>query len=339
MVDRNLNPGRSVQTFTIPPLGTHNTVPPFTTVVRRGVQAQLHAITVTGEVQGPTLYVGGGTHGDEINGMEAAWQISREVNYRKLKGSLIIVPIQNPAAFQFRTRLNPFDPIDPDWVHPGDPNGSYTQRIKHILNHLAYKADCVIDLHTAGAGGSNNPMIYVPPEIGNGGGERSLKSALAFGGDRIVYGKREKDYGWPVTFAMPFVAVRDERAGIYSEAGQGGAMVPEDRFVSYFVNGVFNVIFMMGMLEGKIVEQGERLVVDPLSEGVQIVRVPAEGILKPLVKVGDRVEKGQILAEVHIVPEGIEFIRSPQDGLITYLQQFGPTGAGDRVVEVSPSKV
>ncbi|MFX1514111.1 MAG: hypothetical protein ACFFCQ_16145 [Promethearchaeota archaeon] len=55
--------------------------------------------------------------------------------------------------------------------------------MKHVLNQLVTTADCVIDLHTAGRDGTNNPMIYVPPEIGNGTGKRSLERSLAFGGE------------------------------------------------------------------------------------------------------------------------------------------------------------
>ena len=66
--------------------------------------------------------------------------------------------------------------------------------MKYILNQLAATADCVIDLHTAGRDGTNNPMIYVPPEIGNSSGKRSLELVLVFGGDRIVYGTSEDAY-------------------------------------------------------------------------------------------------------------------------------------------------
>ena len=280
MLERGLQTGRNVQNFIIPSWGTHNTVPPFTFILRRGMEAQIRVMTIIGKESGPNLYIGGGTHGDEINGIEAAWQIAHKVDYTELKGSLTIVPLQNPVAFQYRSRLNPFDPTDPDWVHPGKPNGSYTQMVKHVLTGLTSKADCVIDLHTAGMSGTNNPMIYVPPEIGNGAGKRSLELSLAFGGDRIIYGKKEDDYGWPVEFAMPFVAVREGRAGIYSEAGHGGSLIPEERFVDYFVTGVFNVMRRMCMYDGEIVEQGERLVVEPLSEGEQTVLSPAEGILR-----------------------------------------------------------
>jgi len=331
-------PGVSIETYTIPPIGTHNTIPPFTSKLNKGIEVTIHAIIINGTQPGPHVYIGGGTHGDEINGIEAVLRLSRNIDYQKLNGRLTLVPIQNPAGFEFKSRLNPYDPIDPDWVHPGSAEGSYIQRLKHHLTKLAAQADCVIDLHTAGRGGTNNPMIYVPPEIGNGAGKRSLELALAFGGDYIIYGSREDVYGWPVQNAMPFVAVREGRAGIYSEAGSGGAGVPEDRFVNYFLTGVENTLKVLGMLEGEVIEQGERHVVDPLADLDHTVRAPIRGIFNPNVQVGASVNQGQKLAEIHGIPEGVEQIKSPITGIITYIQIFGPTTIDDKLFVISSTK-
>jgi len=305
--------------------------------MEKGIEATIHVIRVIGKQPGPKIYVGGGVHGDEINGIEAALRVPREIDPKKMKGELVIVPVQNPAAYLFRMRLNPYDPIDPDWVHPGSPKGYYSQRMKHILNKLASDADCVIDLHTSGRGGTNNPMIYVPPEIGNGAGRRSLELALAFGGDRIFQGAKEEDYGWPVSLAMPFVAVRDGRAGIYPEAGQGGAGAPEELFVNYFVTGVLNVMRAMAMIESEVYEQGERLVVDPLTENTQTVKTRSGGIFNPQIEIGELVKKGQVLGEVHSIPIGVEQVTAPIEGLVTWFCCFGPVSKGDRLISISSS--
>ena len=339
MTKINLQPGIYYEKHVIPPVGTHNTVPPFSNKMNPGVKADIDVIRIIGKRAGPKLYVGGGIHGDEINGVEAILRIQRQLDFNDVKGELILVPVQNPAGYMFRSRSNPYDPIDPDWVHPGEPTGSYSKRMKHILNKLASKADCVIDMHSAGRGGSNNPMIYTPPETGNGAGKRSLELSKAFGGDRIIQGAKEEDYSWPVKYAMPFVAAREGRAGIYPEAGQGGSTLPEDSYVEYFVTGVLNVMKAMGMLDGEIVEQGERLVVDPLKDGTQTVRTVNGGIFNPVVDNGDSVTKGQILAEIHSIPKGIEEIKAPIDGLVIFIRTYGPIEEGGRLISISPPQI
>jgi len=316
-------------------VGTHNSIGPFSIAVDQGIEVELHALTVTGAEDGPSVYVGGGQHGDEIGGMAAAWEIAQRVDPRKLRGKLVVVPLQNPAGFKFRSRLNPYDPIDPDWIQPGNPGGSHYERVKYILNGLASKCDLVIDLHTAGLKGANSGYVYVPPEVGNGAGKRSLDLALAFGGDRIIQGKNESTYGWRVVNTMPFVANRDGRMGLYPEAGQGGALIPEKRFVDYLVTGVLNVLRKMNMTEGTITEQGEKRVVDPQSE--KEVRAPSEGLLRTFVEPGDNVKKGQLIAEIRHIPGGLTKVRSPMAGNVVFLQRLGSVGKGDAIATLYPA--
>lgn len=336
MSDKKGISGTYYEKYVIPPSGTHNTVPPFTTKIEKGEEVAIHAIRINGEGEGPTVYVGGGMHGDEINGVEATLRISRKIDINNLRGKLILVPVQNPGGYNYRTRLSPYDPIDPDWIHPGKKEGTYSHRMKYILNSLASEADCVIDLHTAGRGGSNNPMIYVPPETGNGAGEKSIELAKAFGGDRIIYGNNEDDYGWPVHLAMPFIAVKDGKTGLYPEAGQGGSYLPEERFVNYFVKGVLNVLKKLNMIDGEIEEQGEVLIQKPLEVQDQNVLISMSGLFNPVVDVGDSVTKGDKLGEIHSIPKGVFEINAPVTGLITWMATYGPISDNGRVFTISP---
>lgn len=338
MQESNSKPGKSTQTIKIPPFGTHNTLPPFSSALDKSAELSLHVITIQGVRPGPNIYVGGGTHGDEINGMEAAWRIAKRLDHNVLKGSVTVVPVQSPGAFRFRTRLNPFDPIDPDWVYPQDPSsapgGRYIRKVKQTLGDLALKADCVFDLHTAGHGGSNNPMVIVPPETGNGAGKRSLDLALAFGGDRIEFRDSEDAYGWPVRFTLPFVAARQGRAGLYAESGQGGGMGPEEDYVNYHVTGVFNVMKKLGMLDGEIEEQGERNILSREQETAVVAT--SEGILERKVKLRQKVRKGDVVAEIHVIPEGVEQVLAPEDGLVTFLNIFGTVSRNETVATLTP---
>src|SRR5436309_289280 len=95
-----LTPGRKVESFAVEAVGTHNSVPPFTTAVSPGVAVTIHAIRITGEKGGPSAYVGGGQHGDEIGGMAAAWAVAQPVAHRTLRGELVVGQLRNQAAFK-----------------------------------------------------------------------------------------------------------------------------------------------------------------------------------------------------------------------------------------------
>jgi len=106
-------PGIHYEFYSIPPAGTHNTLFPFTLKMGKGFETTIHVIKVVGKKLGPKLYLGSGVHGEEINGIEVALRVPREIEPKKIRGELVIVPVQNPAAYLFRVRLNPYDPIDP----------------------------------------------------------------------------------------------------------------------------------------------------------------------------------------------------------------------------------
>lgn len=326
-------PGKASKYFGVKNVVTHNSVAPFSTAMAPG-EVGLYSVTITGERDGPSLYVGGGQHGDEIGGMVAAWELAQKVDYRKLRGRLVVVPLQNPGGFRFRSRLNPYDPIDPDWIHPGDPNGSHYQRTKYILGHIASSCDCVIDLHTAGLSGANSGYVYVPPELGNGAGTRSLDLALAFGGDRIIQGESEDTYGWPVANTLPFVANREGRLGLYPEAGQGGGLAPERRYVDYLVTGVLNVMQKMRMIKGGVTRQGERRVVDPTSE--KAVKATSDGLLRTFIEPGARVRKGELIAEICLIPSGLVKVTAPIDANVIFLLRYGAIGKGETIATLSP---
>ncbi len=314
---------------------SYNAVGPFSSRVTPISDPEIIIHTIYGDFPGPTLYVGGCMHGDELNGTTAILQILQIIQCYVLRGTVVVVPIQSPVAFNFRERLNPFDPIDPDWVFPGREVGTYSQVLKYNLLSLSSTADCVIDCHSAGRGGANVPMVYCPPENGNKCGDKSLELAISFGGERIVFGDVDGDYDWPVQHTLPFVAVREGRMGIYTEAGTGGSCIPEKRYVRYFVNGIVNVMKAMNMVTGVILEQGERAVVHPRRREVHVVAT-REGISLPVVEVGCSVSTGDCVAEVWDYSGQCCRLLSPISGLVVYYNRFGSVGSGDRLATISP---
>ena len=90
-------------------------------------------IVAVGEQDGPTLWINGTVHGDELNGSYGAWELVRELDLKKLKGIIIVTPIANPLAFECRNKISAIDSMDMDTAFPGDPEGMFTQRIAYIL--------------------------------------------------------------------------------------------------------------------------------------------------------------------------------------------------------------
>ena len=97
-----------------------------------------------------------GIHGDE--GPWGGWAINKllqSIDESDVDGLIRVVPLSNPLAMQADKRNAPVDQLDLNRVFPGDPTGSYTERVAHILATAALEnIDYVVDLHGAAVGAS-----------------------------------------------------------------------------------------------------------------------------------------------------------------------------------------
>ena len=102
---------------------------------------------------GPGVLITAGIHGDE--GPWGGWAIKKlleRLDAQDLTGFIRVAPLANPLAMQADKRNAPVDQLDLNRAFPGDPSGSYTERIAHILAGAALDGiDCVIDLHGGGS--------------------------------------------------------------------------------------------------------------------------------------------------------------------------------------------
>ncbi|MFA0724879.1 succinylglutamate desuccinylase/aspartoacylase family protein, partial [Vibrio sp. 10N.222.49.E5] len=85
---------------------------------------------IHGRQAGPTLMVNAAIHGDELNGVEIARQLTNAIEPNKLKGTLIVVPIVNVFGFIHKSRYLP-DRRDLNRCFPGSEKGSLTSRIAY----------------------------------------------------------------------------------------------------------------------------------------------------------------------------------------------------------------
>ena len=82
-------------------------------------QIQTPVLIVHGREDGPTLWLNGAVHGDELNGFMAIRQLVGALDPKELKGVLIATPLCNPLAVQWRNRFGPYDQLDLDQEFPG----------------------------------------------------------------------------------------------------------------------------------------------------------------------------------------------------------------------------
>jgi deoxyribose-phosphate aldolase len=114
---------------------------------------------ICGRKAGPILFVSAAIHGDELNGVEILRRLLRLPVLKRLRGTLIAVPIVNLHGFIQSSRYLP-DRRDLNRVFPGSERGSLASRVAHLfMNEIVYRCTHGIDLHTGAVHRANLPQI------------------------------------------------------------------------------------------------------------------------------------------------------------------------------------
>jgi uncharacterized protein len=265
-----INPGeRQIIDVPVAPMYTHDDLSISVQVVR-------------GKRPGPTLFVSGAIHGDEINGVEIIRRVLQHRSLKNLFGTLIAIPIVNVHGFLNHTRYLP-DGRDLNRSFPGSAKGSLTGRVAHtFIKEIVSKCTHGIDLHTGSRHRSNFPQIRADLDD-----PEAYKMTESFGVPLAIDAKirdgslREcaGDAGIPV---------------ILYEAGE--ALRFEEVYIRAGVKGVINVMRRIEMLPRS---RSKKTVAPPIvSDQTSWLRAPESGVLRTFVPLGGKVETGQVIAMV-----------------------------------------
>jgi len=142
--------------------------------------AALEEFCCRGRTAGPLALITAGGHGDEYEGPAAIFSLAQFLSPDSLRGTIIAVPVANPAAFSAGTRMHPDDGRNLARTFPGSTKDGPSGRLAmSIFAELAAPADYLIDLHSGGVEYVFLPVagFYGAPASGN----PSFQAARMFG--------------------------------------------------------------------------------------------------------------------------------------------------------------
>lgn len=277
----------------------------------------VHAIR--GARPGPVLFVCAAVHGDEINGIEIIRRLIKQVDERKLKGTLLAIPIVNVYGVISHSRYLP-DGRDLNRSFPGSAGGSLTGRVADtFMREIVRKSTHGIDLHTGGRHRSNFPQIRAELD------DPVVKEMTeAFGAPLVIDSKvrdgslREvaTEVGVPVILYESCEALRFEE--VYIRAG---------------VRGVLNVMRHIGMLRKSRARTGKKPII---SRNTHWLRAPVSGLHRVLVPLGAQVEKDQIIGVIaDPLGESETEVTAPISGIIIGRSNLPLVYQGDALFHIA----
>lgn len=306
-----------------------------------GAPERLPVIVAEGERNGPTLWVTGALHGDEVTGIAAAQDVMTDGLADRIRGAVVCVPILNPAGVRRNVRTSYYHDDDPNRCFPYDV-GEQAQppRIQQLIDEQVFEvfsetADALVSLHSAWV----NERPFTILERVRYGEDRTREEAERLAAETIhlteAFGLppvREYDLDIQESYNLQrsFECAALNAAGVPTLTPElGSPRVVEEKNRRAAVNGIKNVLCALDMLPGdpvpneaappSLVDYPVKRVVGPVADASGIVRhhVDAGSIVAPGDPIADIVTPhGDIKSTVETEYEG--YILGRREGIAVY---------------------
>lgn len=285
-----------------------------------GSEATISVNVIAGRAPRPVVVAVSGHHGDESEGPASLVEIWRSVDPEDITGTFIFVPVLNLPAFRVGQRRGPDDGLDINRIFPGDRQGTMTSRIANaFMEHVVRDADFVVSMHGWSAGYVVTPYVEYP--VGTAVTDRSQSAALSFG----------LSYLNPLDAGPGRLLTEVSQLGIpIIEVEIGGQGVSVDSQRALYERGLRRLLSQQGVTGDATVEIQPATYVDRAE-----CFTPCEGILRPLVALGEAVVAEQPIAAVYdLTLSGSTTVRATCDGVIGILRLAANVALGQLVATI-----
>ncbi|MEQ8323184.1 MAG: succinylglutamate desuccinylase/aspartoacylase family protein [Vicingaceae bacterium] len=302
------------------------------TVVKPGESAQINisvaklptrttieipVIVSRSEVEGPTLLLMGGLHGDEINGVEIVRRILVNAFNKPLVGSTICIPIVNIYGFIQSTRQVPGGK-DINRSFPGSRHGSLASQIAYYLREIILpQIDVGIDFHTGGARINNIPQIRTI--ISN---SSNLELATAFSARFTINSPLR-------TSSLRFEAEKLGKPFLIYEGGESLRL--RKNAIDGGVNGTLRVMKHLGMVAEAPAPKFHNVLITESSW----IRSKSSGLYHSFARIGEEVKKGSTIGLITGPFGEYELpVKAPNYGYVLAINNKPVINRGDALMHV-----
>lgn len=306
-----------------------------------GSQLSVVAHVIRGLHDGPTLTVVSGLHGSEWFAVEMLRRFVRDIEPAAMHGTVVVIPVANPMAFEHFSRMTPDESDEPDLnrVFPGGDTWVAEQIAKVLTNEVLSRTDVLVDIHTGPWGSALDSVSYGADLPNQEVTQKSYDLAVAFGSRTVRGLKVIAEFPGPRSITGYAGAILGIPAIGPNVGGSGFAATLEEEWIAANVRGLRNVMAHLGMVEGSVC--ASQRMFHFVTRGLRVVP-RAGGLLEPAVEpeaLGTEVHAGDLLGRV-ISPytfDLVEELRAPAAGVLFGVCRQYPVRPGDWAFFVAPA--
>jgi len=283
-----------------------------------GVPWRVPVIIIRGLEKGPTLGITAALHGDELNGISTIFKLIQEIDPKKLKGTLVLVPISNVPGYLMNKRYFS-DNVDLNRIMPGKPEGVTSNLYAHqFTSKIISKFNYLLDLHTASHGRVNS--LYIRADI-----DAEETRTLAYLQNPQIIVKKFDESGtlrsWANQNGIPAIII---------EIGDSNAF--QHTLIDETLGGILNTMKYLEMIDGEVEDMVKNATVCEHSYWIYSNK---GGIVDVLPRLADEIKAGDVIAKVYDVFGQVkEIIKSDRSGIVIG-KNFRPNcDAGTRILHL-----
>ena len=276
---------------------------------------------IHGKKDGPRLFISAAIHGDELNGVEIIRRLLKDPALKRLKGTLIAIPMVNVYGIIHHSRYLP-DRRDLNRSFPGSKKGALASRMADLfMTEIVANSTHGIDLHTGAIHRSNLPQIRA-----NLDDEATLFLAKAFNVPVLINANfrdgslraSAAEWGIPMLLYEAGEALRFDEISI-----RGG------------VRGILNVMRYLGMIPSR--KTRKAISKEPvIARSSNWIRAPGSGLFRTLKSLGSMAAKNELLGLVSDPVTHLEIeVISPFRGIIIGRSEIPLVHEGEAVYNVA----
>jgi len=278
---------------------------------------------IHGRRPGPVLLVCAAIHGDELNGVEIIRRLRLLPVLKRLRGTLVLVPVVNLFGFIHQSRYLP-DRRDLNRCFPGSVSGSLASRLANLFfTEIVSRCTHIIDLHTGAIHRDNTPQV---------------RAALA----ESQVDAMARAFGMPVIVNAGLIdgSLRAEAgsAGIPVLTYEAGEALRLDEWA--IVPGVRGIVEVMRVIEMLPPSRRRRARPEPyVTRATRWYRSDSDGLFRSLVNLGSQVRAGETMGIV-AAPFGNDqsAIVARQDGIVIGRNNLPLVNEGDALFNLASFK-
>ena len=293
---------------------------------------KIPVIVLCGKKAGPTFWINGAVHGDELAGSVAAWKLLKKMDPAEVSGNVVVTPIANTLAYMEAHTISHIDDRNMDQIFPGDMAGDFTQRVAKILyDEIKSHADMLVSFHTMNK--THEAHIYTVthsvPGADSKVNQRSQEMALAFGALTncvVDLTSAKGELPGATSGVLDITCIKDGIPAFMAEINHG--CDADDQDVIDAMTGIENIMKLYGMIPGSIKHKYDKRF---RILARRFLRAPEGGMWTASVKPGKCYPAGTQFGELHYFGEETKPIIIDEDFYVIGIKKFPAVHSGDRI--------